>query len=101
MDVVTEQTFDWLYPIPVRDRFWDIVRRTLSDVFNHPATAADELRREIEENAPVAEQILVYHDEPLNIAADLASVKQISDAQLDAYRDLVGSDEPQSRGLPP
>ena len=100
MTVVTEQNFDEVYPFPARDRFWAIVKRSLKDVFNHPAGAADELRRDFEANAPISEQLLVYHDEPLNIAADLAGVTHVNDAQQAAYQALVDSEEA-ARGLAP
>jgi hypothetical protein len=99
MDVATEQNFDRVYPHAARDRFWGLVERSLTDVFNVSADAAEKYRRLVE-NRPVGERMLVYHQEPLNVAADLAGVAEVTEDHLHIYRDLIGSDEPTTRGLP-
>jgi hypothetical protein len=43
--------------------------------------------------------MLVCHEEPLKIAADLAGVKDISDEQLRIYRELAESDASSRRRL--
>jgi len=47
----------------------------------------------------VKKQMLVYHEEPLKVAADLIGV-EISEEHLRIYRELVGSDEPTPPGFP-
>jgi hypothetical protein len=98
-NVVTERNFNEVFPPEQRQRFWDRVKRSLDEVFETSSVTADLYRQEVED-APVGEQILVYHDEPLKVAADLARVQTVSGAQLEKYRELVQSTEPAVVGLP-
>jgi hypothetical protein len=98
-DVVTERNFDRVYPPEQRRRFWNRVERSLDEIFHTSATAADKYRREVE-TAPVPDQLLVYHEEPLKVAADLAGIGTVSEGQLRQYRELVESTEPSASGLP-
>ena len=52
-------------------QYWELVKRTLEQIFGVDPTPADALRREIN-RSPVQEQLLFYHAEPLDVAADLA-----------------------------
>src|SRR5687768_6055333 len=92
-NVVTERNFNRVFPRAQRQRFWTRVKRSLDEIFGVPRAAADKYRQEVEK-APVAEQLLVYHDEPLKVAADLAGIKKVTNRQLRKYRVLVESTEP-------
>ena len=98
-DVVTERNFDKVFSREKRQRFWDRVKRSLDEVSHSPPAAADRYRKEVEA-APVREQLLVYHDEPLKVAAELAGIKRVSERHLKKYRELVESTEPSVAGLP-
>jgi hypothetical protein len=98
-NVVTERNFNKVFPAEQRQRFWTRVERSLDEIFGVPRAAADKYRQEIEK-APVAEQLLVYHDEPLKVAADLAGIKKVTERQQKRYRELVESTEPSVAGLP-
>lgn len=74
------------------DRYWALVRETLGTVFNEEPGLADDLRRDMD-TAPVAEQLLLYHNEPLDVAADLAGRREIDPNErsklIDRYRALA------------
>jgi hypothetical protein len=99
MNVVTERNFDQVYSQDVRDAYWEQVARSLERVFGQNRTLADTYRQEIE-RAPLSEQILVYHQEPLEVAADLAGVDEITPDQQQIYIDIAGDTEPPRVGWP-
>ncbi len=92
-DVVTERNFDRVFPPEKRRKFWERVERALDEVFQTPTGAAQTYRKAVEK-APIEEQLLVYHDEPLKVAADLIGEHSISEDQLKKYRELIESSEP-------
>lgn len=98
-DVVTERNFERVYPKTVRDRFWRGVTRSLTEVFKRPTASATRYRKKIE-LLPVRQQVFVFHEEPLKVAADLAGVTEITEDQQRQYRELIASDEPLVPGLP-
>ena len=71
MSYVNESNFDAAIPKTMRDAFWARVRESLRDILHADPRMADRYRKLIEKGT-VREQILVFHDHPLNIAADLA-----------------------------
>ncbi len=86
MTIVTESNFHDLVTREMRNDFWYRVRRALSDIFQADPKLADSYRRKVEAaDTPLSEQIVVYHDEPLQIAADLASVN-LTDQHIDMYQ---------------
>ena len=101
-DVVTNKNFATVYPPPARTRFWAQVQRALRDVFGVSAKAAkatvQRYRQSIENEAPVAEQILVYHDSPLNVAASLSGTSEITEEHRRLFQEIAGSNEPVTRG---
>src|ERR1700730_2780021 len=73
----------------LEDRYWKVVKDTLRYVFKieppdwelgkpRELDLVDKCRALMSE-APIAEQILAYHQDPLDVAADLAGVKIITD----------------------
>jgi hypothetical protein len=99
MNVVTERNFDQVYTRDVRDAYWEQVARSLERVFGQNRALADTYRQEIE-RAPTSEQILVYHQEPIEVAADLAGVTQITPDQQKIYIEIAGDTEPPRAGWP-
>ena len=99
MNVVTERNFDQVYSRDVRDTYWEQVARSLERVFGQNRALADTYRQEIE-RAPTSEQILVYHQEPIEVAADLAGVTEITPEQQQVYIEIAGDTEPSRAGLP-
>ncbi len=71
MATIKEQEF----PLSQRDvdAYWDLVRWTLSEIFGKSTEAVDDLQQSVSE-ASVDYQIVCYHDNPFNVAADLAEV---------------------------
>lgn len=53
------------------DRYWDLVRRTLGDIFHKSPNDARPLENDVRNSSP-DEQVLFYHSEPLSIAAEIA-----------------------------
>ena len=80
-------TIDSSSPYPEADRYWDIVKRTLGDVFKESPDPADVLRREMSQSS-AEEQLQFYHAEPLDVAADLAG-RRPDKKQIKAYRKLA------------
>lgn len=80
-------TVDSTHPYPSADKYWDLVKRTLDEVFQHSTKPAEHLRWAMSDWPP-EEQLLLYHAEPLNVAADLAG-RRPSDAEIKAYRHLA------------
>ncbi len=87
MSYVNESNFDTVVPKSMRDEFWARVRGTLRDVFNADPRLGDKYRKMIEKGT-LREQIMVYHDHPLNIAADLAGHKDVRDEQFKKFDEL-------------
>jgi hypothetical protein len=99
MNVVTEQNFDQLYSRDVRDAYWELVARSLEQVFGRNRTLADPYRKEID-HAPPSEQSLAYHQEPIEVAADLAGIAEITPDQQQIYREIAGDTAPSRTGWP-
>jgi hypothetical protein len=94
VNVVTERNFGQVYSRDVRDAYWERVARSLERVFGQNRSLADSYRKEIE-RAPPAEQILVYHQEPIEVAADLAGIAEITPDQQQIYRAISQATRPQ------
>ena len=77
MNVVTERNFDQVYSRDVRDTYWEQVALSLERVLGQNRALVDTYRLEIE-RAPTSEQILVYDQEPIEVAADLVGVTEIT-----------------------
>jgi hypothetical protein len=72
---------------PKMDEYWELVKKTLSHVFQADSDLADILRGELS-GRPAEEQLLFYHAEPLDVAADLADQRP-DHGQVKAYRQLA------------
>jgi hypothetical protein len=68
-------------------------------VFGQSHALADTYRKEID-SAPPSEQILAYHQEPIEVAADLAGIAEITPDQQQIYREIAGGTEPSRAGWP-
>lgn len=72
-----------------RARFWQLVTDAVCQVFDRDdAGIVDGYRREVEAEASRQERLLVYHSSPLHIAADLAGVDEIGDAQVCRFLEI-------------
>jgi hypothetical protein len=71
MAYVNDSNFDVAFPIGMRDEYWRRVKFALRHYFSEDEGLADVLRASIEA-ATISEQLLLYHDDPLSVAADLA-----------------------------
>lgn len=71
---------------PYEDLYWRVVDATLRDVFGRADTGIDALRRDIMA-APERERLMFYHNDPLDVAADLAGVRP-DEAQAARYREM-------------
>jgi hypothetical protein len=85
MNAVTETNFRELYPSKVRDIYWQRVAWVLTEVLSVPPTLARDYRQ-ILERAPIKQQIIAFHDQPLTVAMDLAEVERLTEQQLAKYR---------------
>jgi hypothetical protein len=74
---------------PHKRTFWQLVERTLEYVFNGNPADARQLEQEIDGTLD-EEQLLFYHAEPLDVAAEIAQVTP-SPGQVQQYRALAGS----------
>ena len=84
MPTVDDKNFNVAVPPEDRDEFWRRVKFSLRHFFNADEDLAEQCRRSIE-TSPIGEQLLVYHDAPLHIAADLADEIALQ-KHYDAYR---------------
>jgi hypothetical protein len=75
-------------PYPDVDEYWELVKRTLEEVFQAPQYLADSLKGRIEQ-LPADEQLLFYHAEPLDVAGDIAGVPLINPDRVRQYRALA------------
>ncbi len=99
MNVVTERNFDQVYSRAVRNSYWERVGRSLEQIFGKPRSLAH-AHRKVVESAPSSEQIMVYHQEPIELAADLAGVSEITPEQQRQYIEISGGTEPPRSGWP-
>ena len=99
MNVVTERNIDHVYSRDVRDTYWEQVARSMERVFGKNRALADTYRQEIE-RAPASEQILVYHQEPIEVAADLAGIIEITPDHQRIYIEIADDTEPRQTGWP-
>lgn len=77
---------------PNADAYWDLVRKTLKEVFNQQEDSkVDQLKEKINDpNLPTNERQIFYHAEPLDIAADIADCQPTSE-QVNQYLSILGS----------
>ena len=66
------------------DRYWELVRRALRDIFSKDPNDATPLEYEVKNSFP-DEEILFYHSEPLSTAAEIAD-EIPTQSQIDAYK---------------
>lgn len=65
------------------EQYWQLVRKSLENIFSKSPNEADSLQQAIE-NLPTAQQDFFYNEEPLNVAANLADVEPTND-QVEMY----------------
>ena len=68
------------------DRYWELVRKTLEDVFFKDPDSVKPLESDVRSSSP-DEQILFYHLEPLSTAAEIAEAIPIP-SQIVDYKKL-------------
>lgn len=98
MTVVSDRNFEDVVTGSMRDEYWRRVARSLSDIFkSNPDTAAD-YRRLVDGQVGLS-RILPYHDDPLQIAADLAG-EDLTSEHVELYEkmfpDPIPFDQPVS-----
>ena len=99
MNVVTERNFDQIYSRAVRDLYWEQVGRSLEQIFGKPRFWLTRTER-LSKSAPSSEQIMVYHQKPIELAADLAGVSEITPEQQRQYIEISEGTEPPRSGWP-
>ena len=65
------------------EQYWQLVRKSLENIFSKSPNEADTLQQTIE-NLPTAQQDFFYNEEPFNVAADLAG-ENPTDSQIKVY----------------
>jgi type VI protein secretion system component VasK len=76
-------------PASFRDKYWGHVRETLVRVFKKDVSLADNARHKLDQlEAEKGHHTVFYHASPLEVAADLAEVAQITPEQKAAYLEL-------------
>ncbi len=68
------------------DKYWELVRRTLADIFSKNPNDAQPLENEVRNSSP-DEQVLFYHSEPLSTAAGIAG-RVPTQQDIDEYKRL-------------
>ncbi|MGA8381888.1 MAG: hypothetical protein WB710_12260, partial [Stellaceae bacterium] len=91
--------FEQAYPREIREAYWEKVQRSLEQIFHRPGSLAQVHRRDVA-GAPLSEQIMVYHQEPIEVAADLAGVSEITPEQQRQYIEICEGTEPSQPGWP-
>jgi hypothetical protein len=98
MTVVTERNFSDIVTPRMRQEYWHRVKRALVDVFGESADHVEAYQRQLE-HATVLGQMLAFHDDPLQVAADLAGRAATMD-DIANYRRLfpgpIVTDQPKS-----
>ncbi len=93
MPAIDHQNFDAMMPPELRDEFWRRVKFALRHFYGSTGDLADEYRETIEKSS-VLGQLLVYHMDPLHIAADLVDAPdggaQFASAFRQRYPDPFG-----------
>jgi hypothetical protein len=75
------------YPDIDIEKFWKLVGETLYRVFKTPYDRIERVRGWINER-PDQEQLLFYHSEPLDVAADIARERP-GRVEIDRYREIA------------
>ena len=65
------------------EQYWQLVRKSLENIFSKSPNNADALQQTIE-NLPTPQQDFFYNEEPLNVAADIAEAEPTDD-QIEMY----------------
>lgn len=65
------------------EQYWQLVRKSLENIFSKSPNDADALQQTIE-NLPTVQQDFFYNEEPLNVAADIADAEPTDD-QIEMY----------------
>ena len=73
---------------PDAEKYWELVKKTLDEVFQKDTGSADDLRRDVW-TSPPDEQWQFYHAEPLDVAADLAGIEEITEEDVQDYRRIA------------
>lgn len=68
------------------DKYWDLVRRTLGDIFQKSPGDVKSLENRVR-SSPPDEQVLFYHLEPLSTAAELAGTNPTQE-EIERYKIL-------------
>ena len=85
MPAVNAQNFEAVLTPDMRDEFWRRVKFSLRHFFGETEDLADRYR-DMVEAYPIGQQLLVYHDDPLKIAAELAGADATWQQHADDYR---------------
>ncbi len=96
-------TIDSIHLYPQAKEYWDLVKKSLHGIFHVNPTRTDALVDTLRKNIttwPAQEQLLFYHAEPLNIAADLVGERP-TETQTQDYIKLATADGWYTSWLPP
>ena len=92
--IITDENFQQLFSPQRQKEFWALVERVQRDVFDVDRELAKhktaEYRRTVDASRPGG-RMLAYHDDPLNVAADLAGI-HIKRGHLVLYRKLLAAE---------
>jgi hypothetical protein len=91
MSYVNHTNFDRAFPPPMRDEFWKRVKYAMRTYFNADERVADRYRQAIE-GGSIGEQLLVYHEDPFGLAADLAGARGTMNQHFDDYQRVFPDD---------
>jgi hypothetical protein len=89
-------TIDSTQLFPQVDRYWDLVNKTLEKMLPRIGSTSvdnlrkcvDDLRREVSQSS-AEEQVIFYHAEPLDVAADLAGGEPPTNDDIGEYKRLA------------
>ena len=99
MPAISDMTFMSLATPELRQEFWRRVKYAVEQIYNGDPAVVDAYRRQVDD-ATAAEQMLVYREEPLQVASDLvhlarqqaedappaSGLEEITDEQLERYQ---------------
>jgi hypothetical protein len=96
MAYVNERNFDAMITPAMRQEFWGRVKRSLHEIYGASPDLVDGYRDDVESSPPLG-QMLAFHDEPVQIAADLAG-RSVSPDDIKKYQSLfpdpIASEQP-------
>src|SRR5438270_377125 len=88
MTIITEENFPSAYA-SWAEKFWSEVDWLVTSILDGDRGMVRQYERDVRDG-PIGEQILTYHDAPLNVALDLVGQRELTASQRDMLTRIGG-----------